>query len=261
MGSTFGKLYTSAYDALYATKDYQAECLLLQSLVQKHLKGSDTTPQRLLDIGCGTGGHAIPLAKMGYEVTGIDPSATMLERAREKAAQEGVSAEFVGASSTSFEFSESFDVCISMFAVFCYHQTNEEILNAFRRIEQHLKPGGLFIIDFWFGPAVLRQQPERRERLLMIDGVEYSRIVTPSLDVCAHTVSTHYDLVPTEQNGKGAKTSETHVMRYFFTKELELFCSNVGLEVERFGAFPEFDEVPSEDTWNVMMIAKKPGGE
>ena len=48
----------------------------------------------ILDIGCGTGRHAIELAKRGYRVKGIDLSGNMLSRAKEKAIQANVSIEF-----------------------------------------------------------------------------------------------------------------------------------------------------------------------
>ncbi len=257
MRKNFGNLYSSLYDELYASKDYQKECELIDSIVETYSAGSSNESLKILDIGCGTGGHAVPLAKMGYRVVGVDPSEFMLSRAREKVEKEEVAVEFVHASTADFECADEFDVCISMFAVFCYHQRNEEILQAFQRIARHLKPEGLFVMDFWFGPAVLCQAPETRVRFFEVDGSTFCRVVTPTLDVCAHTVSTHYDLIELSPSKPATRSSETHVMRYFFLKELELYCSQVGLRVERFGVFPDLESEPTEDTWNVMMVARK----
>ena len=46
-------------------------------------------PERILDLGCGTGGHALVLARRGYRITGVDRSASMLEIARRKAKEVG----------------------------------------------------------------------------------------------------------------------------------------------------------------------------
>lgn len=255
--NNFGALYSSLYDELYAAKDYQAECNLVSSLLSKYAPSEGKHRTSILDLGCGTAGHAIPFAKMGFEVCGVDPSAGMLARAREKAEEEKVAIEFVHASSADFECGREFDACISMFAVFCYHQSNEEILQALRRIVRHLRVGGLFIMDFWFGPAVLSQKPETRARFFESEGTSFCRVVTPTLDVCSQTVATHYDVIELSASKPATITSETHVMRYFFLKELELYCSQVGLRVERFGVFPDFESQPTAESWNVMMVAKK----
>src|SRR6266545_8347446 len=65
---------------------------------------------RVLDVGCGTGRHAIELAKRGYAVTGIDLSPSLLVRAREKAAQAGVSVTFVHRDARALPYTAEFDV-------------------------------------------------------------------------------------------------------------------------------------------------------
>src|SRR5438477_349480 len=56
---------------MYSGKDYEGECGLIVEAVQRF--GLDPT-RSILDLGCGTGGHAIPLARRGYEVVGVDRS-------------------------------------------------------------------------------------------------------------------------------------------------------------------------------------------
>ncbi|MEP6999757.1 MAG: methyltransferase domain-containing protein, partial [bacterium] len=83
MSDTFGAAYAEQYDLLYQDKNYDAEVALLERLFRAHdLKGT-----AVLDLGCGTGQHAIRLAQHGYEVTGVDRSPQMLRIARVKAEQ------------------------------------------------------------------------------------------------------------------------------------------------------------------------------
>ena len=59
---------------------------------------------RILDVGCGTGRHAIELAKRGYSVTGVDLSDSMLQQAMEKAHGEKVSVNFLKADARELPF-------------------------------------------------------------------------------------------------------------------------------------------------------------
>ncbi|MCX8108650.1 MAG: methyltransferase domain-containing protein, partial [Verrucomicrobiae bacterium] len=67
----FGEIYAEAYDSLYKEKDYDLEVSLLERLFQEYRAGA---VHRILDVGCGTGNHAIRLAQRGYQVTGVDQS-------------------------------------------------------------------------------------------------------------------------------------------------------------------------------------------
>src|SRR5438309_10218919 len=71
------------YDALYASKDYPGECDYLEEIFRRY---DQRRVRTVVDIGCGTGGHALLLAGRGYDVTGVDRSPKMLRSARAKAA-------------------------------------------------------------------------------------------------------------------------------------------------------------------------------
>ncbi len=54
----FNKQYANAYDSLYQDKDYEKECDFIEAIFEKNKRN----PRTILDLGCGTGGHAIVLA-------------------------------------------------------------------------------------------------------------------------------------------------------------------------------------------------------
>lgn len=76
------KEYAEYYDLMYKDKDYEKEVDFIEEVLRKYSKFS---VKKILDAGCGTGGHAIPLAKRGYEVVGFDSLKSMIKKAREKA--------------------------------------------------------------------------------------------------------------------------------------------------------------------------------
>lgn len=69
---------------------------------------------RILDMGCGTGRHAVELARRGYRVTGVDIAAGMLDEAREAAAEAGVAVEWIEADAARFTTDERFDAAICL---------------------------------------------------------------------------------------------------------------------------------------------------
>ena len=75
----FGLDYAAAYDALYSDKDYEAETDVLEQLFAQYASGP---VHEVLDLGCGTGSHAVSMARRGYAVTGVDFAPEMVSRAR-----------------------------------------------------------------------------------------------------------------------------------------------------------------------------------
>ena len=255
MTEVFGSEYANVYDLLYKDKDYLEESRLIDRLLQTYGNGS---VRSLLDLGCGTGNHALPLAQRGYEVVGVDRSARMLESARKKAISGQIDGKvnFYQEDIRSFQVEHSFDACLMMFAVLGYQLENRDVLAALRAARKHLRSGGLFVFDVWYGPAVLRQGPSERVKLIPTDRGQILRVASGELDVEHHLCKVSYRLWKIEGERLIGQTEETHLMRYFFPLELNLFLECSGFIPVRLGVFPEFDRDPDTTTWNVLGLAR-----
>jgi 2-polyprenyl-3-methyl-5-hydroxy-6-metoxy-1,4-benzoquinol methylase len=130
---------------LYADKDYEKECNFIEEVFKQH---SPFKPVKILDVGCGTGGHLIPLARRGYEVVGIDKSEWMVRIAEEKIHKYKLPARVLVADVLDFNLDEEFDACIAMFAVINYIIQTHDLIKVLKNIRRHLKPGALFIFDY-----------------------------------------------------------------------------------------------------------------
>jgi SAM-dependent methyltransferase len=248
--TVFGPDYAGAYDVLYQDKDYVAECDLLERVFSDY---SESPVHRVLDLGCGTGGHSAILAERGYSVVGVDRSADMLHQAR----QRGTTARFVAGDITSVDLDEKFDVVVIMFAVLGYLTRNVDIHAALQGARRHLNPGGVLFADVWYGPAVLGQRPSERVKVTHTpDGGQVIRVASSELDTRRDTCTVTYHLWRLESRRLVAEVREQHVMRYFFEPELESMLASAGFELVRIGGFPELDEQPGERTWNVAFVAR-----
>lgn len=132
--------YGNKYDSESFAQGTIGEC----DFIEEEMNFNKTL--KIIDVGCGTGRHSIELAKRGYSVTGIDLSESMLEKAREKAMQNGLKIDFFKHDARNLPFNKEFDVAIMMceggFPLMETDEMNYEIL---KNVSQALKDNAKFI--------------------------------------------------------------------------------------------------------------------
>ena len=106
-----------------------------------------TPGARVLDLACGYGRHAIPLAERGFAVTGYDLSEPFLERARAEAAVRGASVRWVRGDMRALPFEQEFDAVINIFTSFGYFANDADDLEALGRVRRALVPGGHLLVE------------------------------------------------------------------------------------------------------------------
>lgn len=126
------------YDLFYTRKNYDQETAFLTKLIGKRKK--------ILDVGCGTGIHMANLEKNNYEVTGLDLSPAMLQ-----IAQKRTHGPLMVGNLLNYEFSEKYDVIISMFAVFNHLPSKEQFWAGINHLLKYLNDDGILIIDLHNG--------------------------------------------------------------------------------------------------------------
>lgn len=237
--------YSAYYDLLYRDKDYAGEAAYIASLI----RGAHPAARTVLDLGCGTGRHAGLLQNLGYDICGVDMSAAMLEEARRT--QPAIT--FHEGDARSFRLDRRFDAVVSLFHVASYQTTNRDFAAYLQTAKSLMAPGGVFIFDFWYGPAVLADPPAVRVKRLEDGRHKITRIAEPDHDSLRNTVDVRYQVL-IESVAGARQLSESHRMRYFFVPEIELFLENSGLILRKITAWKE-DRLPTSADWGACVIA------
>ena len=244
------KEYSKYYYLLYKDKDYQKEADYIGKLIQTYSPNSQT----LLDIGCGTGKHAYLMAEKGYTTYGIDLSEAMLKEASTSFGQKVL---FSKGDIRDFKLDRSFDIITSLFHVMSYQTTNSDLYQAFESVYQHLKPGGYFIFDCWYGPGVVADGPKVKVKRLQNDEIKLTRITEPLIHANECVVDVNFDITVYDRSeGKTNNFTETHPMRYLFKNEIEMLCDKYNFRLIDNFAWLTFEK-PTEQNWYVVFVLKK----
>lgn len=243
--------YAQYYDLLYKDKDYLKESEYIDNLIKTY---APTEGIKILDIGCGTGIHANYLAQKGYQIVGIDRSEEMIKQAQLRCLK---NCEFIVSDATNFSLKEKFDSIISLFHVVSYQTSNKDLNDLFTNVSLHLKNDGLFIFDFWYGPAVLTEKPSVRIKRLENDQINITRIAEPIMRINSSVVDVNYELII--QDKKSLTTEiikEIHQMRYLLIPEINYYLKSCGLITVHFEEWLTGKE-PGCNTWSICCIAKR----
>ena len=134
--------------------------------VSKVLKLARPKGKAVLDLCCGPGRWAIPLAKRGFRVTGVDRTKCLLEQARARTRAARVQIEWVQQDMRDFLRPAAFDLVLSMLTSFGYFDRKDEDLAVLERMLTNLRPGGTCLIDL-MGKEILARiaQPTTSDTL------------------------------------------------------------------------------------------------
>jgi len=202
----------------------------------------------ILDLCCGHGRHAIPLAQQGYQLTGQDLSEAFLQRAKNEAITLGVKARWVLGDMKTIPFENEFDAIINIFTSFGYLASEEEDLQVLQQAHKALKPGGLFLLETVYQPKVIRAfTPHgiiRYDDGLIV--LEERRI-----DLLTSRNEVHITMLYPD----GQRTEHHQSMRIYTLTELIRMQAMVGLQVQAY--YGGLDGSPLTMDSRLVVVSRK----
>lgn len=239
--------YAEKYDDEYFTKGTEGEV----DFIEKEINYIENI--KILDIGCGTGRHAIELASRGYCVTGVDLSKSMIEKAREKAENAEVNVDFRIADARNLTFKNQFDlvimICEGAFPLMETDEMNFQILESAAR---SLKKDGKLIFTTLNGLYPLYHSVKNFINSKSIDGVNGEN----TFDLMTFRDSSTYEVF--DDNGK-KKVLECNE-RYYVPSEITWLLKSLNFrKIEIYGCklaeFSRNDPLNTED-FEMLVIAE-----
>lgn len=195
---------------------------------------------RILELCCGTGRLTLPIAKDGYNISGVDITSSMLKKAKVKASESGLDVEFIEADIRTLELPEKYDLIFIPFNSIHHLYKNGDLFQTFNVVKNHLKENGLFLLDCYNpniqyitegekeqkkiaeyktkdGRNVLIKQKMRYENKAQINRIEWYYYINNEFD-----------------------SIQNLDMRLFFPQELDSYLEQNGFTIiHKFGNFKE----------------------
>lgn len=221
----FGEDYLRIYDP-FLTPEYTAVEVAAIIRLLGLRPGSS-----LLDLGCGYGRIAIPLAKAGFRVTGVDTSDFFLDLAKKTARQDRVAVTWKHADMRLLVLPAQVDVVLNMFTSFGYYDDETEDQKTLVQVAKALKPGGTFLFECQHRENVLSQY---RDLLLPHSR---SHMITRHDDGLVVLEERQFDFVRSRNNvtitlllPEGGQRQYSHSIRLYTLREFIRMLSVAGLE-------------------------------
>ncbi|HST58280.1 MAG TPA: class I SAM-dependent methyltransferase [Longimicrobium sp.] len=148
MSESFYARSAEFYDLVYAGKPYADEAAAVHARIQAHLRSDGDA---LLDVGCGTGNHLAHL-RAHYTVDGLDLEEGLLQIARDRYPD----ATFHQGDMVEFDLGRRFDAIVCLFSAIGYVYTEARLRQTIARFAQHLRPGGVAVVEPWLSPGTFR---------------------------------------------------------------------------------------------------------
>lgn len=251
--------FAAFYDALTQNVEYEKRAARLHFLIQKYLR-TETEGKLLTDLACGTGSMSEALARLGYDVIGVDGSSAMLSAAMDKKLQSGLNIQYLCQDMRELDMFGTIDVTVCTLDSLNHLPSLADVQRVFDRVSLFAQPGGLFLFDM---NTLYKHREILADRVFLYDMDEVfcaweNRLLSDMATV-------EMQLTFFERDGDSYFRSEEQITETAYgTSEIQAALRKSGLELlaqfdaDRGLAVPERLSAVTDTTERVLFVAGKP---
>lgn len=247
-------LYYQYYSEIYHKKDYQKETALILSQATRY---GISNPQKILEIGCGTGNFTFLIGRKTPNLLAIDIDPKMIKIANQKLAQINLPSIRFLLSPVEKLKERRFDLALALFNIVNY-LPDESALKIFMEATYNcLAPNGLFIFDSWNGIAAILDPPKQKIVTAKRGQEKIKYVLIPETDFLKQNVVLNYNIEVVKGNKKIKKGVHSFNQTLWMPQQIKTAILGAGFKIASIFPLMKPDRTITETDWKIMFICKK----
>lgn len=249
--------FAAYYDALTENVEYPLRAARLHYLTGQYIR---TEGRILLDLACGSGSLSEEMAKLGYDVIGVDNSPAMLAAAMDKKFESGLPIQYLCQDMREIDMFGTIDVTVCALDSLNHLPSLSDVERVFERVSLFAQPGGLFLFDM---NTVYKHREILRNSTFVYDTEEVFCVWENRLAEDSHRVD--MQLTFFEKDGDAYYRSEEQITENAYPEaDILSALERAGLDVlavydaDKDLAQPEALSAPTETTQRLLFVTRKP---
>ncbi len=243
-------VFARYYDELTANIDYRKRAQYFHAIIQKFKK---TKENILLDLACGTGSISEEMAKLSYDVIGVDYSEEMLGMAIEKKFDSGLPIQYLCQDMRNIDMFGTVDITICALDSINHLGSLDDVRKVFERVSLFAEPDGLFIFDV---NTLYKHRKILADNTFTYETENVYCVWENSLNRSTDEVKMNLEFFERLDDGLYSRSSDTFSEKAYSEEELEKLLSETGFELLAKYGDDSFDS-PAEDTQRIVYTARK----
>lgn len=218
-------VFARYYDSLTANIDYKKRAEYFNDIIGRFKK---TSGNILLDLACGTGSISEEMAKLGYDVIGVDNSDEMLGIALDKKFESGLDIQYLCQDMRTLDMFGSFDIAICALDSINHLGRLSDVEKVFRNVAFFSEPGGIFIFDI---NSLYKHRQILASNTFTYETENVYCIWENTLVPETDEVKMNLEFFELEENGMYSRSSDSFSEKAYSENDIEKILNDSGFEI------------------------------
>lgn len=243
-------VFARYYDELTANIDYKKRAEYFHTIIKKF---KTTKENILLDLACGTGSISEEMARLGYDVIGVDNSEEMLGIAIEKKFDSGLPIQYLCQDMRKLDMFGTIDVTLCALDSINHLNCIDDVREVFRKVSLFAEPGGLFIFDV---NTLYKHRKILANSTFTYETDKVYCIWENSLNEKTNEVKMNLEFFELTDNGLYERSSDSFSEKAYSSEQIDALLNETGFEIlARYGD-DTFDDA-SDTSQRIVYVARK----